>query len=80
MQHFGSPVALLPFADETKGYIALTTLVINLLVVVLLTFALRAMGTAEGTDQTSPDDYHADADDPRVGSPARPGGTVATDG
>ena len=80
VQHFGSPVALLPFADETKGYIALTTLVINLLVAVLLTFALRAMGTAEGTDQTSPDDYHADADDPRVGAPARPGGTVATDG
>ena len=53
---------LFPFTD-TKGYIALTAFVINVLVAVLLTFVFRAMKVAEGADQTSPDDYHADAGD-----------------
>jgi SSS family solute:Na+ symporter len=75
VHHFGSPIALLPFADETKGYIALTALVLNLLVVVLLTLAFRAMRTPEGIDQTSPDDYHADADDPRVAATPQPTGS-----
>ena len=66
VDHWGSPLALPPFADETKIYIGLTALVLNLLVAVAITFVLRAMGTAEGDDETTPDDYHADADDPRV--------------
>jgi SSS family solute:Na+ symporter len=80
VEHFGSPVALLPFAAETKGYIALTALVINLLVAVLLTLALRAARVAEGVDQTSPDDYSADADDPRVTGTSTPTGTATAGG
>jgi SSS family solute:Na+ symporter len=66
--HFGGPLALVPFTD-TKGYIALTAFVLNLLVAVLLTVVLRAMKVDEGVDQTHPSDYHADAGDPGVGSP-----------
>ena len=73
VHHFGSPIALLPFADVTKGYIALTALVFNLLVAVLLTVVLRAMQDARGCRPDPPDDYHADADDPRVvATPRRP--------
>ena len=60
--HFGGPLALIPFT-ETKGYIALTAFVINVLVAVVLTFVLRAMKVDEGADETSPSDYHADAGD-----------------
>ena len=60
--HFGGPLALIPFT-ETKGYIALTAFVINVLVAVVLTFVLRAMKVDEGVDETSPSDYHADAGD-----------------
>jgi SSS family solute:Na+ symporter len=63
--HFGGPLATVPFTD-TKGYIALTTLVINLLVVVLATLVLRALHTDEGHDHTRPSDYTADAGDPGV--------------
>ena len=60
--HFGGPLELIPFTD-TKGYIALTAFVINVAVAALLTFAFRGLGVAEGTDQTHPSDYHADAGD-----------------
>jgi SSS family solute:Na+ symporter len=63
--HFGGPLELIPFTD-TKGYIALTAFVINVVVAVLLTFAFRALKMAEGVDQTRPSDYHADAGDPGV--------------
>jgi SSS family solute:Na+ symporter len=63
--HFGGPLQLVPFTD-TKGYIALTAFVLNVLVAVLLTFVLRALKVANGTDETSPSDYHADAGDPGV--------------
>jgi solute:Na+ symporter, SSS family len=64
--HFGSPLATVPFTD-TKGYIALTAFVINLLVAVLLTVLFNATKLSAGTDQTAPDDYHADAGDVGVG-------------
>ncbi len=32
----------------------------------MLTLVLRRAGVAEGTDQTHPSDYHADAGDPGV--------------
>jgi SSS family solute:Na+ symporter len=60
--HFGGPLQLIPFTD-TKGYIALTAFAINVVVAVLLTFVFRAMKLPEGTDETSPSDYHADAGD-----------------
>jgi SSS family solute:Na+ symporter len=63
--HFGGPLALVPFTD-TKGYIALTAFVINVLVAVVLTFVLRGLEVAEGVDETSKSDYHADAGDPDV--------------
>ncbi len=64
--HFGSPVALPPFVDETKVYIALTAVALNLLVAVALTIVFRSMGVSEGTDGTRSDDYRADAGDAGV--------------
>jgi SSS family solute:Na+ symporter len=63
--HFGGPLQVIPFTD-TRGYIALTAFVLNVLVAVLLTFLLRSLKVPEGTDATQPSDYHADAGDPRV--------------
>jgi SSS family solute:Na+ symporter len=63
--HFGGPLATVPLTD-TKGYIALTAFVLNVLVAVVLTVVLRSMHVAEGVDQTRPADYHADAGDPGV--------------
>jgi SSS family solute:Na+ symporter len=60
--HFGGPLQLVPFTD-TKGYIALTAFVLNVIVAVLLTFVFRGLKVDEGADQTSPADYHADAGD-----------------
>jgi SSS family solute:Na+ symporter len=63
--HFGGPLAVVPFT-QTKGYIALTAFVINVLVAVVLTFVFRGLKVAEGADATQPSDYHADAGDPGV--------------
>jgi SSS family solute:Na+ symporter len=63
--HFGGPLAVVPFTD-TKGYIALTAFAINVLVAVVLTVVFRAVKLPEGTDQTSPEDYKADAGDAGV--------------
>jgi solute:Na+ symporter, SSS family len=60
--HFGGPLEVVPFTD-TKGYIALTAFVINVIVAVLLTLVFRAMKLAEGEDETKPSDYVADAGD-----------------
>jgi solute:Na+ symporter, SSS family len=61
VQHFGSPLAPLPFFPDVVGYIALTALVINVAVAVVLTLVLRAAKAPEGTDQTVPEDYRAEA-------------------
>jgi SSS family solute:Na+ symporter len=63
--HFGSPLNEFP-TTETLVYIGFTTLVLNLLVTVVLTVALRAAGVDEGTDATSPEDYGADVGDEGV--------------
>jgi SSS family solute:Na+ symporter len=63
--HFGGPLAVVPFT-QTKGYIALTAFVINVLVAVVLTLVFRGMKVAEGADATRPSDYHVDAGDPGV--------------
>jgi SSS family solute:Na+ symporter len=63
--HFGGPLEVIPFTD-TKGYIALTAFVINVIVAVVLTFVFRALKVAEGVDETRASDYHADAGDPGV--------------
>jgi SSS family solute:Na+ symporter len=59
-RHFGGPLADFPFTD-TKVYIALTALLLNILVAVALTFIFRAMQTPSGVDATQPGDYYADA-------------------
>jgi SSS family solute:Na+ symporter len=63
--HFGSPLNEFPFTD-TLVYIGFTALLLNVLVSVLLTWALRAAGVDEGVDQTRPEDYRADAGDEGV--------------
>jgi solute:Na+ symporter, SSS family len=69
--HFGSPLdpflsvpwseTFLPF--ETTIYIGFTAFLLNIVVVVVLTAILRAMGVSPGVDQTAPADYHADEGD-----------------
>jgi SSS family solute:Na+ symporter len=60
MRHFGSPLAEFPFTN-TKFYIAVTALLINIIVAVVLTLVLRALRAPAGTDQTEPEDYYSDA-------------------
>jgi SSS family solute:Na+ symporter len=63
--HFGSPLNEFPLTD-TLVYIGFTALLLNLVVTVLLTMLLRALGVDEGVDQTTPEDYHADSGDEGV--------------
>jgi SSS family solute:Na+ symporter len=58
-RHFGGSLASFPFTD-TKVYIALTALLLNLLVAVILTVVFRALNVSSGTDATTPDDYYSD--------------------
>jgi SSS family solute:Na+ symporter len=58
-RHFGGPLADFPFTD-TKVYIALTALVVNVLVAVALTLLFRAFKAPAGVDATEPGDYYAD--------------------
>ena len=69
MRHFGSSLAPFPFTD-TKVYIAATALLVNVLVAVVLTVVMRALRTPEGTDQTEPSDYHAEAPSEAVAAEA----------
>ncbi|MEU7166925.1 monocarboxylate uptake permease MctP [Streptomyces morookaense] len=75
--HFGN-TNLIPFIGE-KGYIGLTAFVLNVLVVVVLTFVLKAVGAPDGVDRTSASDYTADAGDPGV-SPDLPPATAGAPG
>jgi SSS family solute:Na+ symporter len=74
--HFGSPIALvgenpfssdptavlpIPVLDEAYGYIALTALVINLVITVVLTLVFRALRAPAGVDHTAAEDYRAEA-------------------
>ncbi|MEV1078859.1 monocarboxylate uptake permease MctP [Streptomyces sp. NPDC050211] len=63
--HFGGSNKEIPGIGE-MGYIGLTAFVLNLVVTVVLTFALKAMKAPEGVDQTSPEDYTGEAGDPGV--------------
>ncbi|HEU5037032.1 MAG TPA: sodium:solute symporter [Nocardioides sp.] len=69
--HFGGPLVSFP-GTETKVYIALLAFGLNVIIAVVLTPVLRALGVAEGTDQTTPQDYHADAGDPGVAAELDP--------
>jgi SSS family solute:Na+ symporter len=59
-RHFGSPLADFPFTDS-KVYIALTALLLNVAVAIVLTLVFRSMRTPAGVDATEPADYHVDA-------------------
>ena len=58
--HFASQVALIPWTHQ-KAYIAVTALVVNLVVLVVANFVLRAVKAPAGVDATSPDDYDHDS-------------------
>ncbi|WP_369146423.1 monocarboxylate uptake permease MctP [Streptomyces sp. R44] len=64
-KHFGGSAAEIPGIGEI-GYIGLTAFVLNVVVTVVLTFVLKAVKAPEGVDETSPEDYTADAGDPGV--------------
>ncbi|BDM72343.1 permease [Streptomyces nigrescens] len=59
-KHFGGSSAEIPGIGEI-GYIGLTAIVLNIVVAVVLTVVLRALKAPDGTDETSPADYTADA-------------------
>ena len=60
--HFGNQVAHVPWT-HLSGYIALTSLVLNLVVVVVLTLLFKALKVADGVDETVAADYTADEGD-----------------
>ncbi|MFC9327151.1 monocarboxylate uptake permease MctP [Kitasatospora sp. NPDC057015] len=64
-KHFGGSAAEIPVIGEI-GYIGLTAFVLNLAVAVVLTLVLRALKAPVGADETRPDDYGAEAGDPKV--------------
>ncbi|WP_181923692.1 monocarboxylate uptake permease MctP [Streptomyces inhibens] len=63
--HFGGSSKEIPGIGEI-GYIGLTAFVLNVVVTVVLTFALKAAKVPDGVDETSPADYTADAGDAGV--------------
>jgi SSS family solute:Na+ symporter len=63
--HFGGSLYNIPAIGQ-MGYIALTSFVLNVVVAVVVTVVLNLAKVDNGTDQTVPGDYYADADDPRV--------------
>jgi len=69
MRHFGTSVAQFPWT-HTKVYIAITALLINVIVAVVVTLILRVVRTPEGVDATEPEDYYTDAPSPAVLSEA----------
>jgi SSS family solute:Na+ symporter len=60
--HFGASTAIVPGLDHT-AYIAVTALVLNLVVAVVLTWVFRALKLREGTDETQPEQYVADPEE-----------------
>jgi solute:Na+ symporter, SSS family len=46
-------------------YIAISALVINIVVAVVLTLVLQAIKAPSGSDESEPDDYYSDAAAPR---------------
>ena len=61
--HFGASTANVPVFNHTV-YIALTAFVINLVIAVVLTVVFRLAKLPAGTDETVPDHYEADPEEP----------------
>jgi solute:Na+ symporter, SSS family len=64
-KHFGSSLAQFPFT-HTKVYIAVTALLLNIVVAVVLTILLRMVKAPAGTDATRPTDYYSDSPSKQV--------------
>lgn len=62
---FANSLAVVPVLGKA-GYIGLTALGVNVLVLVVLTLVLRATHTSNGTDITTQSDYFADLGEPGV--------------
>jgi SSS family solute:Na+ symporter len=62
VHHFGGSTAKIPVVGQS-GYIALTALVLNLAVAIVVTLVLRLRPTTAGPDITVPDDYVLDSPD-----------------
>ncbi|MEP7020800.1 MAG: sodium:solute symporter [Pseudonocardiales bacterium] len=60
MRHFGTSLADFP-GTTTKVYIAVTALLLNIAVAVVLTLVFRLIKAPAGTDATQPGDYYSDA-------------------
>ncbi|MDP9091832.1 MAG: sodium:solute symporter [Actinomycetota bacterium] len=69
-KHFGSSLARFPFTHTTV-YIAVTALVLNVIVAVVVTVLLRLAKAPAGSDATEPDDYYSDAASERPTGHAR---------
>ena len=78
-KHFGGSLDLIPGIGQ-MGYIAVTAFVVNLVIAVVGSAVLNALKVDNGSDQTTPADYYADAGDPRVekNRPALEGETTET--
>ena len=63
--HFGSQVALIPWTHQ-KAYIAVTALVVNLVVLIVTNFALKAIKAPAGTDSTAEADYEYEEIEPQA--------------
>ena len=63
--HFGGSLDVIPGLGEL-GYIAVTAFAINAVIAVLGSLVLNATKVTNGSDETRPGDYFADAGDPRV--------------
>jgi SSS family solute:Na+ symporter len=64
-KHFGSPLAMFPWTD-TKVYIAISALCVNVVVAVVATVVLRMLRAPDGTDATAEADYYSDTPSPDV--------------
>jgi solute:Na+ symporter, SSS family len=62
---FGNSLSVVPFLGRA-GYIGLTALALNIVIVVVLTLVFRGLKVSNGTDITVQSDYFADIDDPGV--------------
>jgi SSS family solute:Na+ symporter len=68
-EHFGGsglPLSELGFDTTVSIYAGLVALAANLVVAAVATLLLRAGNAPEGVDRTQPDEFFADAGDPRV--------------
>ncbi|HEX2902005.1 MAG TPA: sodium:solute symporter [Jatrophihabitans sp.] len=75
-KHFGGSLATFPWT-HTKVYIAFTAILINLVVAVVLTLVLRAVKAPAGIDQTTDEDYYAEAPVAEGSLPGTAGGMPA---